>query len=205
MFVATLALQCMDVGATNMHIEPPEDLDDDSFADHFVLKPKPWMGRMPEEEGVNIKAYATWLTSTARLCTSPMFKPNDPQLVHYIKLYLVMLQCMVTSVCMNSAYNAQLRYITPVGGGRAVNNLYPSMPPIYAHAGVYWVVGGCIVINDWSITQKRQRNYILSHLESFSRRGPRNLDVPFRDICVHPNICYLSPHIWLLPLRFPIP
>lgn len=53
-----MAFECTDAAATIMSDEPSEGLSDDSFIDHFVLKVEAIIERIPEEEGVKLKARA---------------------------------------------------------------------------------------------------------------------------------------------------
>lgn len=39
----TIVFECLDAAASNMPAEPPMDLNDEFFIDHFVLKPEPFM------------------------------------------------------------------------------------------------------------------------------------------------------------------
>lgn len=46
----TLVLECLGTTANNTSAEPLEDLNDDPFTDHLVLKLAPFMDHIPAEE-----------------------------------------------------------------------------------------------------------------------------------------------------------
>lgn len=64
----------------NTSVEPPTDINDDSFIEHCVSKPEPSIDHLSEDESVQLEAHAAWYDGEAHEIESALniYTPKFP-------------------------------------------------------------------------------------------------------------------------------
>lgn len=175
----TLVYNDVDCAAVDMSPEPPDVLTDDSYIEHFVYNPEPFIEAMPEHDAVQLKAHAAWYVNDNH---ETVLVLKSHQLKFPTRVWIITRLYHVVSVCVNSDWDTSTRFLACGEGGCVLNSFYPIMTTARACADDDVTVDGCFIVSVG--TSLRDGEQIMKGVMFPPSHGsPRYIDVLFSSAC----------------------